>query len=384
MEFSVDRTGKVTFSGILLLMTLQVSWLLSCAESQEPTYQAPKRNNQASQKNPGQQTGIQQGANPLNAGGVQGTQGTISQGQQSGSQDSQGTSSAVNIGEEPSGDQLSVSELNSLLSSWAQKAPGLLSYAKYGNVNGQDASFLRITGKSSQNLPKVMVTAATHGNEQITTTILISVFYKMISQYGKDAAITEIFDTRDVYFVPAVCPDAYENNTREADGQDPNRSFPYPGEEQGSPSKCISAIMKLFNDKKFNATIDYHAQGGMIMYPWAYQSSEVGEHNQAYKTLSKKVADAANYQWGQILDLVGESPGSSADYYHWQGNKSGSNTVALGVEVAGDVSSDIGSHLKALPIFLKDAPTASFWLSEGLAPEPPPFIPPPGFVRGME
>lgn len=393
---------KLTKIRVLMLLSI-LSFLSSCTSPQEVNYnQRP-----VTRKKTQNQTTPQQQTNPantnqnniLNSGNTPIINSTNNSGNNNVTNNNASEGSPVNIGEEPNS-YLSVRDIAGLFDNWESKAAGLVESNKYATVNGLDAVYLRVSTAvkgSSSNLPRVMITAATHGDEPISTATVIGVAYRFISQYGKDSAITNLINTRDIYFVPTVCPDGYENNSREVEGGvDPNRAFPSPTEPGRSSPDCVSSIISFFNSKQFNATIDYHASGGMMMYPWGYQESPIEDDrfSNAYKTIAKKMSDVSGYRWGQITEMVGYlSEGSSADYFYWHGNQQGWGTFSFAVEAGqskqppeSEISSEAEANFGAIKAFIEDAPlVGSTWASYSDAPTPPQYNSiSPYFVPGQE
>ncbi len=228
---------------------------------------------------------------------------------------------SIELGAAPS-NYLSLSDIEALLAKWAKAGPGLLEYKVFGTSNGKNNVYLRVskavsTGQSD--LPKVLIDAGTHGDEWIGPAIVLGFMHHYISQYGKDAEITELINTRDVYFIPVVSPTGYSTKSRDEEGQDPNRSFPLHG---ATPTTSISNLMSLFRQVGFNATIDYHASGRMMLTPWGYTSSQFDEGGLGAKQrtlVAEMVASqtGSKYRWGSIVSMVGYvADNSSIDWFY--------------------------------------------------------------------
>jgi predicted deacylase len=126
-----------------------------------------------------------------------------------------------------------------------------------------------------------------------------------------------------------VNPDGF-TATRRYDGPaDPNRSYPYPERETATPTPSIAGVIRFFSTHDVKASIDFHAYGELIMYPWAYTHTlvEPAAHSR-FDALTAKMAESNRYTYGPISDVIYVAPGSSADYYFW---KKGS--LSLGIEV---------------------------------------------------
>jgi hypothetical protein len=214
----------------------------------------------------------------------------------------------------------------------ANNYPSMAQLVPYGTSRaGRPLNALRLN--TNQNTkPVLMITAATHGDELITTEVLIRLVNKLIAEYGHTARFTQLLDSHDIYFVPIVNPDGFTATRRYDGASDPNRSYPYPGRERATPTPSIAGIIRLFELIHPVGSIDFHAYGGMIMYPWAYKSGSVSEpYLSVFDKLTSSMASTNQYAYGPISKVIYIAPGSSADYYHWK-----SNSISLGIEIGED------------------------------------------------
>ncbi|MGZ3662416.1 MAG: M14 family metallopeptidase, partial [Bdellovibrionota bacterium] len=123
----------------------------------------------------------------------------------------------------------------------------LVTVSDYGSSrDGRKLTVLHIAGPHSAGKPVVMITAATHGDELITTEVLMNLVDRLVGAYGKEDRLTKIVDSHDLYFVPVVNPDGFSETNRYDGPADPNRSYPYPQHENAVPTPSIAGVMKLF------------------------------------------------------------------------------------------------------------------------------------------
>ncbi|GAA2435602.1 M14 family metallopeptidase [Actinomadura vinacea] len=130
--------------------------------------------------------------------------------------------------------------------------PGIAAAVDIGTSSrGQPITAIRVSKgvadlKDGQR-PAVVYQAAQHAREWITPEMVRRLLHHYVNGYGKDADITKIVDTTDVWFVPVVNVDGYDltfqdgfrlwrKNARDNDGDgqitgqdgvDLNRNFPY-------------------------------------------------------------------------------------------------------------------------------------------------------------
>jgi hypothetical protein len=187
--------------------------------------------------------------------------------------------------------------------------------------------------------PDLMITAATHGNETITVDVVLGLMNKLLAGYGKDQRITDMVDQHTLRFVPAVCVDSYVAQTRENEGRDPNRDYPYPSVPSRSSVGCTRDIMAFADSHDLAGSMDYHAAASMIMFPWAYTYSHIPQADyQKLDQLTTYMAEANGFEHGDIASTIYVAPGSSADYYYWK-----KHTMATAIEVSHDYAAS-GEH----------------------------------------
>lgn len=177
--------------------------------------------------------------------------------------------------------------------------------------------------------PALMITAATHGDELITVEVLMSLVNQIVGAYGKDQRFTNMLAKHDLYFIPVVNPDGFVNVDRYDNGRDPNRSYPYPGQETAQPTASIAGVIDFFKSHQIIGSIDFHAYGELVMYPWAYTYQHVeAAAGERFNKVTGDMASTNHYTFGPISEVIYVAPGSSADYYFWQGH-----SFSLGIEI---------------------------------------------------
>lgn len=155
------------------------------------------------------------------------------------------------------------------------------------------------------NEPEVLYTAAIHAREVITPETVLRIMDYLTDNYGTDPEVTELVNTRELWFVPVVNPDGYyyneviepfgggmwrknrRNNGDGTYGVDLNRNFGYEwgyDNEGSSPnsndatyrgtgpfSEPESQVMRDFTiAHDFVFTVYFHSYSNLILYPWGY------------------------------------------------------------------------------------------------------------------
>jgi len=221
-------------------------------------------------------------------------------------------------------------QVEAILQEYEKNFPNLVHLEVYGkSAQGRPLYALRLSAAPGA-APEIMLTAATHGDELITVEVLLAITEKLIKGYGTDPKINRILSSHTLYILPVINPDGFVSQDRYDNGRDPNRSYPWPQNPGAEPTPSIKAVMKFFQDHHFVGSIDFHASGKLLMYPWAYTEDEAEtEKLQWFRTTTQAMAKLNGYRAGQISRILYAAPGSSADYYHWK-----NQTFALGIEMA--------------------------------------------------
>lgn len=194
----------------------------------------------------------------------------------------------------------SYEELNSELDQVIKDHPDLFSGGTFGrSVEGRELRWLRLsTGPG--NKPEILVTGNIHAQELAGGQMVMALIEKFAEYFGRDAEITRLAQSADIYFIPLLNPDrmvkAAEQQTRygitgfirkNVNGVDLNRNFPYPAgaleqvsDGAGSPKPRsenfrgtaplsepeTAALIRFVEQHQFVVALNYHTSGGMILY----------------------------------------------------------------------------------------------------------------------
>lgn len=218
------------------------------------------------------------------------------------------------------------------LKSLAVKYPTLAKLEVYGTTkSGHTLYALKVSDnvKINENEPELMITSATHGDELISVEVTMELLNELLSSYGKDPRLTKMIADHEIFFLPMVNAQGYSGRSRYAGWTDPNRDYPFPEIANRQSVDCIDSLIKFFHAHDFRGSLDIHASGKMVMYPWAYTKAAPETNDERnFDYLVKSMAELNNYKAGQISKVIYVAKGSSADYYYWK-NK----TTAIAVEL---------------------------------------------------
>ena len=127
--------------------------------------------------------------------------------------------------------------------------------------------------------PRIRLTGSIHGNENITTEILIRFIDFLTSGYNKDQYITELINTRYLVFIPMLNPDGVELESRyNAREVDLNRNFSIswaPSNHHGdtSFSELESASIRDYSlYMQFHSSLSFHSGAVVVNVPFDYAS----------------------------------------------------------------------------------------------------------------
>jgi hypothetical protein len=256
---------------------------------------------------------------------------------------------------------LAYGKLIEQLRTWNAEAPDLTEVGTYGKSSrGQDIYYIRLTNMYDQTeKPKVLITACIHGNEPLSTSVTLSYIGKLLSEYGRDTEITELLNTRDIYFVPVVSPDSYPNS-RHVDGVDPNRDFPTERSPDKQSVPPIEALKQFHLKMKFNAVMSGHTFGRVYLMPRG-DSNERCPDDAAFHSVLDEMARLSNYRLIRACEMYGQPIyGGELDWFYKHGAfafvcEYGTHQNIPGAQ---DTASEFNRTWKAFLVFLSKAPVA--------------------------
>ncbi|HEY3349013.1 MAG TPA: M14 family metallopeptidase [Thermoanaerobaculia bacterium] len=105
-------------------------------------------------------------------------------------------------------------EFTALLKDWAAARPDLVTLESVGKTpDGRSLWFLTLTNKSTgpaSEKPALLVDGNVHANEYGGGVAALHFVWRLLRDYGADARVTRLLDTRAVYVLPRVSPDGVE------------------------------------------------------------------------------------------------------------------------------------------------------------------------------
>lgn len=214
-------------------------------------------------------------------------------------------------------DYKSIEEINSYLDSIASANPLIAATENVGtSEEGRTVKALVIsnfsggsTGPASLEMePRIRLSGGIHGNEKITTEVLLRFIDYLVSEYNNGTSgIVDLVSSRYIVIIPVINPDGYARWSRyNTNGVDLNRNFgstwagTYPSYGTSAFSEKESQIIEAYSlEKRFTSSITMHSGSVIVNMPFDYGRESLG------------VAPAENYlvkYMGLIYSEAGTPP----------------------------------------------------------------------------
>ena len=168
------------------------------------------------------------------------------------------------------------------------------------SVKGRDLWYLVLTNKDRDIVkPRTLFIANMHGDETVGRELMVYLARHLLTQYGKEQRITNILDNTEVYLMPSMNPDGFENSRRgNANGVDLNRDFP---DFSSDPSDTVNGraietadVMNFHGDMMFNLALNFHGGAVVFNIPWDTTPNSNGKKfgdDTIIKALARNYAD---------------------------------------------------------------------------------------------
>jgi len=217
----------------------------------------------------------------------------------------------------------SFEQVKEIYKNFAKDYPEVAKIIPYGSSSkGKELFALKISDnvELDESEPKLMITSATHGDELITVEVQLELVKELLAGAANNPRLKKMIDDHQIYFIPVVNPDGFSKRSRYAGRHDPNRQYPGPDRpNRVTKVDCIKNLMSFYNKHNFQGSIDIHASGKMVMFPWAHTYDEINSADfNMMDELTTKMAKDNGYKHGPISKVIYVAKGSSVDYYYWQ------------------------------------------------------------------
>ena len=273
-------------------------------------------------------------------------------------------------------------QISQELTELAEKYPDKAEKVSIGKTHeGRDIWALRVSSDvksdGTSKKPGLVITGVHHAREWATSEVPSSIARTTLEGYDKDPAAKNRVDNAELWFVPVVNPDGYEYSRNENSfwrknrrpitetpcgpvkgdvrGVDLNRNYADSkpehahiwrpkGDEQcnyrddgratsddprqdtyrgpsGASEAEVQSLLKLqLGNDNIKGVLDFHAYGGMLLYPWGGTRDKV-DNVETYKRIGNAMNDAIGDQRYRVMQSVELYPtsGGSHDIHHANG-----------------------------------------------------------------
>ncbi len=199
-------------------------------------------------------------------------------------------------------------------------------------LEGREMWVLKISDNPNvdEDEPEIFFNSAIHAREVITPLVLIETMRTLISGYGVDPHITELVDTREIYFMPCVNADGYayneflqpngggmwrKNKRDNGDGTtgvDLNRNWPYLwgyNNIGSSPNTAdetyrgtsaasepeVQNLIAFIESRNFTVNVNYHSYSNLILWPFGYDYDVYSPDEPIFRALGDSIATWNGY-----------------------------------------------------------------------------------------
>ncbi|MEW5936677.1 MAG: M14 family zinc carboxypeptidase [Candidatus Thermoplasmatota archaeon] len=258
----------------------------------------------------------------------------------------------------------SYTELSDELQQIAQDHPSITKLASIGKSwQSRDLWAMKISDNPEveEDEPEIYFNSNHHAREWMTIEIALYIINFLTDNYGTNATVTDIVNTRQVWVIPCANPDGREydspgddptNHARQPygwrkncrdnngnfifeetqDGVDPNRNYGYMwGASGASPDPTsdtyggpgafsepeCSAIRDFCRQHDFVFAISYHTYSQLILYPWGYTYASAPDEalfQAVANEMSARITNTAGSAY------PGYTPQQSSDLYMTSGS----------------------------------------------------------------
>ena len=234
----------------------------------------------------------------------------------------------------------SFAQLQDRLLDFENRFPALVRKIKIGeSVAGRDLWVMQITDNPGidEGEPEVAFIGSMHGNEWIATVVLLNAMEYLLDSYGQDSEITNLINSREIWFFPMMNPDGVERNRRWNDHNvDLNRNFKVFDDSCRSFGDLsmtepeTQAWAHFSEDHHFSVAANYHSGAQVVNYLWDVMATptfdeallidmalEYAQTNPEMLSGGFSQGITNGYDWYQVCGSIQDWAYDSADSLHF-------------------------------------------------------------------
>ncbi|KAK7121534.1 hypothetical protein R3I93_022579 [Phoxinus phoxinus] len=207
------------------------------------------------------------------------------------------------------------------------------------------------------NRPGLWIDTGIHSREWVTQASGIWFAKKIVTDYGRDPALTDILNKYDIFLEIVTNPDGYAythsrdrmwRKTRKPNpgsscvGVDPNRNWDagfggggsssnpctetYRGPSAHSEPEVKAIVDFVKSHGNLKAFVSIHSYSQMLLYPYGYKSTPAKDQAELHALASKAISELqslynTSYRYGSIITTIYQASGGTIDWTYDQGIK---------------------------------------------------------------
>ncbi|XP_026167317.1 carboxypeptidase A5 [Mastacembelus armatus] len=250
-----------------------------------------------------------------------------------------------------------INEIYSFQDMLVAENPNLVSKIVIGqSYEGRPLNVLKFS-TGGTNRPAIWIDTGIHSREWVTQASGTWFAKKIVTDYGRDPALTAILNNMDIYLEIVTNPDGYYfthnsnrmwRKTRKPNpgssciGVDPNRNWDagfggpgasnnpctetYHGPRAHSEPEVKAIVDFVKSHGNIKAFISIHSYSQMLLYPYGYTTTAVKDQPELHSLAKKAITDLASlygtrYRYGSIISTIYQASGGTIDWTYNQGIK---------------------------------------------------------------
>nr|XP_056702607.1 carboxypeptidase A1-like [Euleptes europaea] len=250
-----------------------------------------------------------------------------------------------------------IEEIYSWMDDFVAENPNLVSKLQIGrSYEGRPIYILKFSTGGDRR-PAIWIDTGIHSREWITQATGLWTAGKIASEFGKDASLTAVLDSMDIFLEIVTNPDGFAythtmnrmwRKTRSINagspciGVDPNRNWDagfggpgsssnpcaetYHGSFPHSESEVKSIVDFILGHGNVKSVLSIHSYSQMLMFPYGYKPEPAPDH-QELNDLAREAVSALEdvygtvYTFGSTIDTIYRADGTTIDWSYENGVK---------------------------------------------------------------
>ncbi|CAH2275470.1 carboxypeptidase A1-like [Pelobates cultripes] len=245
-------------------------------------------------------------------------------------------------------------EINNFIDNLVAENPGFVSKVVIGkSYEGRPLNVLKFS--TGSNRPAFWIDTGIHSREWVTQASGLWFAKKIVTDYGRDASLTNTLNKLDIFLEIVTNPDGFvythtrdrmwrktrsPNTGSTCIGTDPNRNWDagfggggssanacsdtYRGRAAHSESEVKAIVDFVKSHGKIKGFVSIHSYSQMLLYPYGYTTARAA-HYAELDSVSRSAVNAlaslygTQYTYGSIITTIYQASGGTVDWTYNQG-----------------------------------------------------------------